>query len=218
MTRGSGRFTGFGGSTISVGRLPAKTKKDKVQDKKINKLIRAQPQRQFGGVSPSTGVNLTNLAQYVIMNPIPEGDQIDQRQGQKIINEKLEFRAAVQRSTLAANWCRLVLLWDKQPNGLVPTAGTDVLQSITGIDMYNSPYQHDTHPNRFTVLKDIRFVLNDQFPSKSINFTRKINKRSTYNSGVGAVPVTGNLLLLYMSDSTTDPPVMNYFHRLHFGN
>lgn len=165
---------------------------------------------------------LNTTAVFTPINIIQEGPGFNQRVGRKVMLKSLHLTGYLSSSgnvtTNTSEYTRILLVYDRQPNGAVPTLA-DVLQDVTfngttstgaisGLNMNNS--------ERFLIIRDSRFfspsngnaaALSDQVASNidyTVNkcnlneFCRLNNLQTHYQASAGAVTdiSSGSLLLI----------------------
>lgn len=112
---------------------------------KVNALLQSQEWKWF-----DTSINSATGGQITPLNSIPQGDDSITRDGRKIIMKSLAIKLAGNATAADGAFVspRLAIVYDKNPNGVLPTA-TDVFNTNDGI----------SHPNlnnrdRFVILYD----------------------------------------------------------------
>lgn len=111
---------------------------------------------------------------------------------------------------------RVLILWDRQPNGALPAFG-EIITSPSVDGQYN----HDTvvgcGGQRFTVLYDNRFVVNPNITAtnKQAHWQYKnhrVNKVVTFDGNTGLIGdmVSNNLIVAYISANATLDIAFNY--------
>nr|WAE42584.1 MAG: capsid protein [Cressdnaviricota sp.] len=112
-----------------------------------------------------TGWNLNSTAQITPINLIQAGSTFTNRVGRRIEMHSLHMTGAVtniaNRSTVANDYARIIIVYDRQPNGAVPSIGTIFAsydQTTTATTSVTSGVNPDER-ERFVVLMDQRMVL-----------------------------------------------------------
>lgn len=112
-----------------------------------------------------------------------------------------------------AEICRLVVLWDMQPNGAAPSIG-DIF--VTATPNVTTCFNHDTVSGyggaRFQVLFDRTSTLEPDDTTTgttdyvTVSFDKKMNKivRFDGNAGTVADMVTGNIVIVHFGGGTCD--------------
>lgn len=131
------------------------------------------------------------------LNDCAQGTTATTRIGRKILMKSINIQGVVATST--GNTARILIVYDKQPNGAVPLA-TDVLTSNTLMAMQNLDNR-----DRFIILADI-FPYDQEEnianPSASSGFGWKryikCNLETIYNGTLGTIAdiTTGSLLIM----------------------
>lgn len=101
-------------------------------------------------------------AGIVVANLIDPGSGSFNRIGRKVtltslrLKVRLSFTSALTAGFLRGASCRMVVVWDKQPQGVLPTFDTifgRTVQNGTESTQYNDPLKYD-NTSRFRVLRD----------------------------------------------------------------
>ena len=107
---------------------------------------------------------ISTTAYFNVLNIPVAGASFYQRVGNEIEMKSLHLIGNItctgQPSAGAVDYCRIMILYDRQPNGAYPTAA-DVLTSYASAGGTTSTSYDHLNPNnadRFKVLADIRFV------------------------------------------------------------
>lgn len=193
-----------------------------------NRLIRATysaPEKKFKDTVVETSVRDTGA--IALLNGLTQGTTVLTRIGNQILIKKIHLKFYIegalfaQTPTIAMGVVRILLLWDKQPNGALP-ALSDILQSTTNTTSITSSMDLDT-VQRFNVLWDKRFTYANQVTNVPFSegnqyheYFVRTNLKTTYaaaSAGDITDIRTGALLLVYVSDSAAaanDPVVSGY--------
>lgn len=138
---------------------------------------------------------VTSTGNVIPLNTIVQGIGSNQRIGAQCATSNVYYNYVIrQGGTPTSTALRIILLWDREPNGVAP-AITDVL----AVSSVTSP-MNLLNRNRFVVLDDDRDTLSTN--GEQIEFVtdfRKINQLSTFTDATGTAQ-TGGLFLLYLSD------------------
>jgi len=124
-------------------------------------------------VADTTGA-VTTLALPIL------GSDMTNRIGRKIQMKSLYIRGVLQRESTAVDTvhdaclCRLIIVYDKQPNGAVP-AITDILVTSSSISQLNL-----NNRDRFQVIKDKQWVLGPYWTQSTATTSFAVADRVTY--------------------------------------
>lgn len=112
-----------------------------------------------------TGWNLNTTAMITPINLIQTGSTFTNRVGRRIEMSSLHLTGAItniaNRTTVANDYARIIIVYDRQPNGAVPTIGTifasydQTTSATTSVTSGINPDERE----RFVVLMDQRMVL-----------------------------------------------------------
>lgn len=112
-----------------------------------------------------------NVFQYAVLNNLREGTAMQQRQGNRVAMKSIELRMSmVIEDVLGSGLLRMVLVYDRQPNGAVPT-WADIFSAssynwsapgfpaITGVWPVNTGLEppNINNKDRFLILLDEQF-------------------------------------------------------------
>lgn len=190
-----------------------------------------RPELKYVDVA-NTNVNLSVVWQVVHINPIAQGTDNNSRIGRQAMMKSLIFNGNVFNLTTnslnAFNgaYCRLVIVYDKQPNspaGSTPPSGLDVFV----LNDPNSPLNLNNR-DRFEVLMDVRKqvsafsitaagVLATGSPYNSyFKKYRKMNKEIIFsNTGAPLINIsTGAVYLYVIADAAV--AAFDYYTRIRF--
>lgn len=164
---------------------------------------------QLGATPPAslaytTINNNPSMVTAICLNTMVRGFGNGNMTGNKITVKRVSYRYGINPVALTFGQCiRVVLVWDKQPNGNLPI-WTDVFDDAgtgVGSDFVLSHINIDKR-RRFVVLKDDNFPIPGDGAAVSYNMSGSvvINKDSVYVDGAGSrvVPTSGALFLLYI--------------------
>jgi len=180
-------------------------------------------------VDGSGGTTITSTATVVNFTNIAQGNDYNNRSGDSILGQALEFRAtAVGNTAVPRNIIRVLIVVDRENHGVDPVIG-DVLQG--GTQPFLQPMLA-TSANRFEVLYDeLVSVVNapglaasgtstDYVPDRVVfrPLIRKWNKHVKYTSSAGADASNWEnaIFLMAISSDATNGPLLQYTFRLHF--
>jgi len=140
----------------------------------------------------------------VSLNTIAEGSSNQQRIGRKALMLSLYLQLQVvvdAASTFVNTIVRMVVLWDKQPNGALPTwanvlnlpgTGNNAVEMLAPNNLSNS--------KRFDTLIDKRWNFHKDF-IEGFHYKKyiRLNRTTQYNGAAAAVGTiaTGNLVILF---------------------
>ncbi len=157
-------------------------------------------------VQPSTFVP-------AFVNTMSEGVSQDERIGERVALLRLQLRLTFQKNgdnVLPATTVRFMVVWDRQPNGGVPTPA-NLLENLN-ISVGNQDANIHAHHNaqtrmRFSYLLDRTLLMNDGHnTSRSVKWTIPLHRRQVqYNGAAGDIAnVTSGSLLLCVFGSITN--------------
>lgn len=141
-----------------------------------------------GPVLATTGTN----GDCFVLNLVPPGTGSWNRVGRKIYMRSLrlkgslvfQYAAAVTTANLASNYCRMVVVWDKQPSGgAIPSFDTVfgvTNQAGTESCTILSPPRYD-NMDRFKVLKDCVVQFDVEATPPTTGSTNIISQRKTFD-------------------------------------
>lgn len=151
---------------------------------------------------------------YQLLNGMPLGTQIDQRIGERIRMKHIwiDLLLSIDPNTLPlvvqSRQCRVMLIYDKQPNSAVPTTG-QLFWNSTGGQMFFSPL-NPAGEERFTILFDKHYRLGVEGGATdvAVEFPIKINRKlrdlkTVYNAATTGTVTdinTGSLYLVLTCD------------------
>lgn len=177
-------------------------------------------------VDIATNTGLSTTAAYVLLNGLAPGDGLQNRQGRKVVMKSVRVRGQFyinqQGTAPSFDWLRVALVYDRQPNGGLPTlysdifAQTDVSGSTTS-DALSLP--NISNVDRFLILKVFEMgvpaalgaanatpqsqwpAVQDYRQATSFKFFKKLNLDVRFNQntsgGVGDI-TTGSLFLVFI--------------------
>lgn len=161
----------------------------------------------------------TTGAFFPLCVPVP-GAGMNQRIGRKLTIKSVQMKGIVQLElaatptgavTAEANHLRMILLYDKQPNGALP-ALADVL---TGGQTVNDLFNIDNR-DRFTILKDKVWSFDPMIYDSTNNayawnrtcayckLYKKLNLETVFNAGTAGTSAdinSGNLVVLWLANT-----------------
>lgn len=163
-------------------------KVDKYQDKKIKQLekkvnaLEDKPEVKYS-LQSSDGTLTTTTPQLTIGPLIDNGNDIDDRIGNKITMKWMEYRARVGFTDVLSLdtpfSVRVIILWDKRTNGNVldtfflntttspseERLANSLLDDRDGITLIQAPYYYDLK-DRFTILHDKTYITRQNYPEE----------------------------------------------------
>lgn len=155
------------------------------------------PEKKAIDVAASYVLNTTGSV--ALLNGCPRGDNLSERIGRRITMKNITLRGVAQGTTATgvSQLCRVIVVYDKQTNGVAP-AVTDVLVSATGSAFMNLSYS-----KRFKIIIDKQFTVQSSLATDEKDISlyeyRKLNDQVEFNNGdAGTVAdiTTGALWLI----------------------
>lgn len=166
-------------------------------------------------VAPPVTANMGPNGDVVVLNDLASGNGAGQRIGLSIVVKNCSYRFEIDLPTAGAvaTSGRVMLVWDRQPNGVAATY-LDIFSTASYLSFGST-----SGLQRFVILRNQQFSLSPN-GTQSLFFEGfcKINMKSTYPAGAN-VPITGALLLVYISDQappSTALPVLQGTWRVRF--
>lgn len=96
---------------------------------------------------------ISAVGNFTLLNDVDIGTTPNDRVGDEITVTSLQFRGFLEKTaTLQFDTVRVILLWDRQPNGAPPTASTILDDSII-TSLVFAPY-HRQYQKRYKILYD----------------------------------------------------------------
>lgn len=180
----------------------------KIVNKILAKRVEDKYHDIFGNYAP-----LANTYAIQLLNGLTQGTGDAMRVGNEVtalyLNSK--FTITFPDST---NRARLMVFWDKQPNGAVPTTADLLTYTANPVDSFLNP----DSKARFHVLKDVACSGGTNgTPTRTFNWKINLRKKNVLFKGttdtIGAIQ-TNALYFLFMSDSGVVPnPQIDYMVR-----
>lgn len=157
-------------------------------------------------------VSVPDIGAVIPINNISSGSSSSTRVGLQCVLKNCSYRFEVDLgATAVATSGRVMLIWDRQPNGVAPTYATIFTQPN-----YLS-FGINTQLQRFVILRNQQFSLSPN-GNQSLFFEgfTKLSMRSTFSGNTLAV--TGALYVVYIADQTitAQQPVLSGFWRVRF--
>lgn len=162
---------------------------------------------------------------YLLLNGIAQGDGATTRDGNSVKMEYVDLNLTLQNATASDRTVRIMLVQQKDVNGLAPVI-SEILQDSATQYAPLSHYNRD-QINNYRVLYDRRFSTADVTSDKAIkqiNIKRKFGKDSTAKIRFDGVLATvanmskNSLYLIVTSDNVfaTNPPTLKAKSRLTY--
>lgn len=144
-----------------------------------------------------------------LMNGVAQGTDYTNRVGRKFVNLTVQLEGSIQPldTTTGPTKCRVMIIYDKQPNGALP-AITDVLSASS-----SNSFMNLNNRDRFIVIRDINVTIGGisnvatqayaQSPTVENVSVYKAIKMETINDGTGATVgdiQSGSIFLLTIGD------------------
>ena len=165
------------------------------------------------------GQNVTDAGNIRIIGAIAVGDESNNRNGIQVTMRSMQLRYQL---TIGNNdgVTRIVVLIDRQSNGVLPTFAEVFEVATSGISTVNSVYEID-HIKRFKIIYDRRHVFTGvRVPIQVGAVRRRLTHKIRYD-GAGttiADVVSGAVILLMISTTTggANSPNVEMFGRFKF--
>lgn len=213
------RRKGMGGSASQINRRSVSS-----LTAKVNKILSEQERKNFDQVVSQTLV--AGTAVVLQLSSIPQGDDATSRDGRKIAYVSSHMRytmKSVGGGTPFNGMFRVIVMHDKQSNGVSPVAG-DILTVATNIrspltmdfkerfrvihDNFCSYGKGDLeHPDLAGVAVELRAYPCEYFKQIGDDLAQ------AEFGGIGNIPTSNSLLMLVLSESAA---TFEYYHRLRF--
>lgn len=146
----------------------------------------------------------TTTSTVVSLNTMAAGDTVLLRDGNKILSKSVEIRMLAEQEAANVNAVvRVVVVHDQNANGTAPT-WTQVMDDTAGVNVWN--VRRISNMSRFTILMDKTFAINNQGTGPQKYFMKKYLtvppecQLTSFADGTSAVPISGSLSLMYISD------------------
>lgn len=158
----------------------------------------------------------TTTPVVVSLCDIPQGDDVGDRDGNKLLAKYIKFEANIAMdNTQTTTFVRMIIFVDTENQGVIPVA-SDVLESTAASVALVSPINKD-NTQRFTVLADRCFSFsNTGQQSVHTEVFRNLNFHISYTTTLSTSRNKNSIWLMYLSDQGTETPVMIYQSRLAF--
>ena len=171
------------------------------------------------GVSVASAVAVTSTGLFVTLAAIPQGDDDMDRNGSQVSMRRLEIRFIAARG-LQESCLRIIILVDKQTNGVVPTLAQVLTVTATGEQTVTSPINND-NKKRFTILSDRMRTLNAASkPTQCWSQRLKLTHKMRFDGvGIGTADIVSGALWLLLISNTVgggNSPVFTTVSRVWF--
>lgn len=217
------------------GRRPGVSKKteNRIVSKAVNKALTSDV-HYFDNYLTDTGVVATNAASgwfaYRFMNMAQNDDQ-QGRTGKKILLHSLALNMSMYRNNASGSHDRLRIVVVQIRNGdAVPTSPYNPYPlvydtTLTAASVSGGPQMFRTirngQVNNFKILKDYHVdlgYLNTDKSTKIIRYYKRFKKPLTvwYDTSSTAAPVKNEIVVLAVSDSSADLPLLSIASRITF--
>lgn len=120
---------------------------------------RSSVEKKYKDIAATT-YGCDSTGSVTVLNSVDEGTGVSQRVGRKICMKSVQLRGVVvpqdvpgAAANVSAQLCRVMLVWDKQPNGVIATIA-NILSASTSCSYINLDYRE-----RFVVLMDKHYGL-----------------------------------------------------------
>lgn len=180
----------------------------KVVNKILAKRVEDKYHDIFGTSLPGAGTYFLQL-----LNGLTQSTGDAGRIGNEVCNTSVHMKLSVSFPD-ATNNGRILVFWDKQPNGAVPVAADLLTYPASPVDSFLNP----DSKARFQVLKDILVSGGANGPvAKSYNWQINLrHKRTMFKGTTDAIASisTNALYVMFMNDSAVIPhPTFTYMIR-----
>lgn len=178
-------------------------------------MLRNTEEKKFTDTN-SDALSSTTFVAFPICAPQP-GTGRSARVGDRVYIMYMQARFGIEIGTTSPANIRIVLMVDKQPNGIAVTSAElfeNTLQAT--YSQFNAAYR-----NRFTILRDKRLNLNTaQRPTLVWKMYKKIGIESFLSGSAGSAADyrTNGLYLVMFSDvaPASNPPTVRMYLRVHY--
>lgn len=204
--RSAPRSTGFSGMT--VGQVASKALSIANGLRGIINSELKHYDEALGATAVSSAGSVTSLVSGISQgdtNNTITGNSILMKQFHIIGNLLINASATVSR-------VRVMLVQDTRPVGGATPAVTDILNASTVRSFLNI----DDQLNRFRVLKNRLFILSQATTPEEITFTWHVKKTQHIKFNDSQQVILNDLLLLVLSDESTNTPTIAYSTRLRY--
>lgn len=184
-------------------------------NRSVRKLVK-QTYPESKETNPNVSSNaVTTAGTFIALTSLGQGaSEIDERVGDRIIIKKVSGRLYLEEGGASAT-ARIIMFWDKNPNGTTP-AVLDLLRVSDTLSSLNT-----TNGQRFKVIYDNLVSLTNQDPQWVDKFYRNMrgNKRRTQYIGTIA-NVTNNIQhhiwIFFIGNNAINPPNISFQVRIRY--
>lgn len=212
--------------------------KEIVSIKKQLREVKGDTELKYFDVSISATVD--EAGNLFVLNAMGVGDtQITRTAGQiKLTSVQFRLKFTADPSRVNFTTCRVMVLWDRQANGALPTVAGNpltpenaILNNVIESDLTLAPIQYE-NIDRFHILYDKMFVSNPNVVATTtadattavirvgsiLSKYIKLNRNAKYSaaaSGIASI-VTNSLLMLVVTDIAASQPIVDGMARIYF--
>lgn len=151
-------------------------------------------------VAPTAVANtsFTSTGLVVYLSGTAQGNDFNNRDGNSIKSQYMNLLVTITKGS-SNNNCRVILFRDRENRQALP-APADVLESVDPRAQYNH-----TNLDRFTILKDSFFLIDDQRPTRVIEFSKADRTHIRYEGTTAGVADAdeNNIFILFLSDTAS---------------
>jgi len=189
------------------------------------------PEKKIVDVTANTAVADTGY--IALLNGLSQGTSVITRVGQKIVIKSIDVRLKCSGQppgatpTAYANWLRVLIVWDSQPNGALPPVSDIIEDLTTGTGIVSPAYKN--YLSRFKILWNRVFDLVNVSAAAGSTFGMggsdkyfsKTNLLTSYaDSTNGDITdiITGALYFVAVGahSAAANYPTVEYYSRLRF--
>lgn len=188
----------------------------KRQTKKANRVrqteIKTYDRSNAAGAAGTYNTDYaSNNPENLVLNPIAQGNGFNNRIGNKIVMKSLHVRANIKKTSAGPGEARVIVVYDRQANGLQPTFNAVFANELAT----NLCYPDPSFFSRFEIIIDKRMTLVQGADNNGISFDefRILNHEVMYNGTGGVVYnniITGSLTLFFCSNDTLNGGLTPY--------
>lgn len=166
----------------------------------------------------SFGTVITGTAAIAGLISVPQGTNITDRTGSRLIPLVLDCQVTISPSTTlvgsALSNIRMLIVQDtQQVQGFAPTI-TDVINPSNVVGQPNVYFLQ-----RFRILKEVKTQVSSYIEPYNKSWKVKLPKDViAFASGLATDISTNGIYLIYVSDNSTNPPNLVWSSRLYFAN
>lgn len=187
-----------------------------------NQALSSGPEQKF--VQTDFNTILTSGGAVYLLNGVATGTDNTGRIGRKTNLVNVRVRGYIQNSNVSIGSGSLLLVYDREPNGSLPTVGTIVNQAVaTGNAWLPNPDQRD----RFTILRTWDFVSNSTSTCGDKEaggfvvfdlFAKLQNLETQYTGTTNAIAslANGAVYLVHVGNTGASPPLLGALANVYF--